>query len=347
VGWLAVVITRALYAIEDGFERVPLHWMWWPAIGAVVVGLLGWWEPRIFGVGYDNITAILGGQLAGKALLLLAALKCVAWVMALGSGTAGGTLAPLFTIGGGAGSLLAGLLAVAWPSLGVDIRVGALVGMAALFTGASRALLASVVFAFETTRQPLALLPLLAGCTGAYLISLFQMRSTIMTERLTRRGIPVITEYAADHLSTTLARDHATRRVVSLPADQTVEETRIWLERGVNGTTHQGFPIVDQEGVLLGVLTRRDLLAREAPNGARLRDLIHRRPVVAYETSSLREVADLMVHERVGRVPVIEADGSRRLVGILSRSDLLAAHERRLDATRRAEAGFRLRFPAS
>ena len=347
VGWLSVMITRGLYRIEDAFERLPIHWMWWPAIGAVVVGLVGWFEPRVLGVGYGNITAMLSGTLVGKAVLVLAALKCIAWVIALGSGTAGGTMAPLFTVGGGAGSVLAGLVIAAFPGIGVDVRIGALVGMAAMFTGASRALLASVVFAFEATRQPLGLLPLLAGCTGAYLISLLRMRDTIMTERLARRGTPVITEYAVDHLSQVFARDRASTPVATLPADQSLADTREWLDHGSGGTTHQGFPIVDLDGRVIGVLTRRDLLAPGEPGTRRLRELVHRPLVAVYEGSSLREVADLMVRQRVGRVPVISADGHRRLLGILSRSDLLAAHERRLDARRRAEPTIRLPFSAS
>jgi H+/Cl- antiporter ClcA len=345
VGLLSVEVTRLLYRIEDWFERLPIHWMWWPAIGAVVVGVLGWLEPRVLGVGYENITAILGGTLTGRAVLILVTLKCIAWLIALGSGTAGGTMAPLFTIGGGAGSVLAGLVIALFPGIGVDVRIGALVGMAAMFTGASRAVLASVVFAFEATRQPLGLLPLLAGCTGAYLISLLRMRDTIMTERLVRRGVPVVTEYTVDHLAQVSARDRATREVVRLPADQSLASTREWLREGGPGTTHQGFPVVDGDHRVLGVLTRRDLLAPEQPDSKRLRDLVHRPLVAVYETSSLREVADLMVRQKVGRVPVISADGRRQLRGILSRSDLLAAHEPRLEASRPAEPTIRFGLP--
>jgi H+/Cl- antiporter ClcA len=345
VGLLSVMVTKTLYRIEDLFERLPIHWMWWPAIGAVVLGVLGWIEPRVLGVGYGNITEILNGSLAGQAVLLLVTLKCIAWMIALGSGTAGGTMAPLFTIGGGAGSVLAGVVIALFPGIGVDVRIGALVGMAAMFTGASRALLASVVFAFEATRQPLGLLPLLAGCTGAYLISLLRMRDTIMTERLVRRGVPVVTEYAVDHLTQVHARDLASSEVVRLPAEQSLGATREWLDAGGPGTTHQGFPLVDHENRVVGLLTRRDLLAQEHPGSKSLCELVHRPLVAAYETSSLREVADLMVRERVGRVPVISADGKRRLLGILSRSDLLAAHEVRLDASKRAEPTIRFAFP--
>jgi chloride channel protein, CIC family len=337
VGYIAVLVTQGLYRIEDAFERLPIHWMWWPALGAIAVGVIGWIEPATMGVGYENIRAILRGEIVGQALLVLAVLKCLSWSIALGSGTAGGTLAPLFTIGGATGALLTTVAAGLFPEIGLDPRIGALVGMAAMFTGASRALLTSVVFAFEITRQPLGLLPLLAGCTGAYLLSLIRMRTTIMTERLSRRGVPVITEYSVDPLSEMHAGERASRPVVTLLADQSIELTHAWLDNGKGSTTHQGFPIVEQDGRIVGVLTRRDLLAPPKPGQTRLRDLITRAPVVAWEHNTLRDVADLMVVHHVGRVPVVTTDARRQVLGILSRSDLLHAHQRRLDAGRPAE----------
>src|SRR5918911_2146849 len=200
VGVASVFVTRAVYAVEDAFEHVPVHWMWWPAIGAIAVGIVGYFVPRTLGVGYDNIDHILSADFTVRAMIVLCMMKFVSWCISLGSGTSGGTLAPLFTIGGALGGGLAAAVAAAAPHLGVDLRIGALVGMAAMFTGASRALLASVVFAFETTRQPLGLLPLLGGCSGAFLISCLFMRNTIMTEKIARRGVRVPGEYAADFL---------------------------------------------------------------------------------------------------------------------------------------------------
>jgi H+/Cl- antiporter ClcA len=197
VGLASVYVTRLVYWVEDAFEKLPVHWMWWPAIGAVAVGLCGIAAPHTLGVGYDNIEHIVSGELMGRAMLYLCFVKLVSWAIALGSGTSGGTLAPLFTIGGGLGSALGALVATLAPGAHVDPRVGALVGMAAIFAGASRALLASVVFAFETTRQPMGLLPLLGGCTGAFLISCLLMRTTIMTEKLVRRGVHVPSELVA------------------------------------------------------------------------------------------------------------------------------------------------------
>jgi H+/Cl- antiporter ClcA len=216
VGVAAVLVTRTLYLIEECFERLPLHWMWWPALGAVAVGIIGYFAPRTLGVGYSNIQEILAGQIAGTFLLVFVILKFLSWSIALGSGTSGGTLAPLFTIGGGLGALLGTLAAQIAPSFGVDPRIAALVGMAAIFAGASRALLTSIVFAFETTRQPIGLLPLLGGCTAAFLISSLMMRYTIMTEKLAKRGTHVPTEYIAAHPHDLAQSDAQAIRVRSL-----------------------------------------------------------------------------------------------------------------------------------
>src|SRR5690606_3057148 len=195
------------YAVEDGFARLPIHWMWWPALGALPVGMIGLVVPRTMGVGYDNIEEIVSGDITGAALALLCLCKLVSWLFSLGSGTSGGTLAPLFTIGGGLGAGTAMAIASFLPAAGVDPRIGAVVGMASLFAGASRAPLASVVFAFEATRQPLGLLPLLGGCGAAYLLSCVMMRTSIMTEKIARRGRPIPAEYSADHLEQVLVRD--------------------------------------------------------------------------------------------------------------------------------------------
>ncbi|MEO8029931.1 MAG: chloride channel protein [Gemmatimonadota bacterium] len=334
IGGLGVAITKGLYLLEDAFERLPVHWMWWPAIGGVVVGVMGYLSPRTLGVGYDNIQQLLNGSLAGQALLFLVIAKLISWSVALSSGTAGGTLAPIFTIGGGAGVLVGAGVAALLPALGIDPRVAGLVGMAAAFTGASRALLASVVFAFEATHQPMGLLPLLAGCTGAYLISLRTMRDTIMTERLARRGTPVITEYSADFLARLLVRDHATASVATLDANDTLAGARRWLASGA-GSTHQGFPVVDPTGRLVGLLTRRDLQDAGAVEDVLLQTLVRQAPIVVFGHQSLRDAADRMVKAKVGRLPVLADDGSGKVIGIISRSDLLTAHERRLDETGR------------
>ena len=330
VGVASVYVTRAIYWIEDGFERLPIHWMWWPALGGLAVGGIGYLVPHTLGVGYDNIQNILSGNLLGTTLLVLCLAKFLSWSIALGSGTSGGTLAPLFTLGGALGALAGALIAAALPKAGVDPRICALVGMAAIFAGASRAMLASAVFVFETTLQPLGLLPLLGGCSAAYLISALMMRHSIMTEKLARRGIRVPEEYSADFLDQILVKDAASKQVVTLAATQSLREARAWIEAGASGATHHGFPVVDEGGAVIGVLTRRDLLEAPHDQASPLRDLVRRDPAVAFEGHSLRQAADHMVREGVGRLPVLDADS--KLVGILTRSDLLEAHSARLES---------------
>lgn len=327
VGLLSVYVTKAVYWIEDLFEHLPVHWMWWPAIGGVAVGICGLVAPRTLGVGYVNIEDLVAGKLIGTAALVLCTMKFISWSISLGSGTSGGTLAPLFTIGGGTGVVLGGLVAGVFPQLGLDLRICALVGMAAMFAGASRALLASVVFAFETTLQPMGLLPLLGGCTAGYLVSALLMPNTIMTEKLARRGVRVPAEYAADFLDLINVATACSTDVVSVRADEPIASLRR------RGMSHQGFPVIDSDGNLLGVITRKDFMGDEHRDTICAGDLVQRAPAVVFMDNSLREAADQMVREDVGRLPVVDRANPRRLLGIITRSDLLRAHERRLAET--------------
>jgi CIC family chloride channel protein len=332
-GLVSVAVTRAVYAVEDAFERLPIHWMWWPALGAIVVGVVGWMAPRTLGVGYDNLEAIVTGSIAGSALAILCGCKLISWTIALGSGTSGGTLAPLFTVGGGLGALLGSGIAALVPSLGVDPRLAGLVGMAAMFAGASRALLASVVFAYETTRQPVGLLPLLGGGAAAYLVACLAMRNSIMTEKIARRGVHVAGEYVADFLASCAVAAHMSKTVVTLAATTRLVAAREYVASAAPGATHQGFPIVDGDERIIGVLTRRDLLAPHTEaDAATLGSLVHRRPLVLFADQSLRDAVDLMARHGVGRLPVVAREAPARAVGILTRGDILAAEARRLTA---------------
>jgi H+/Cl- antiporter ClcA len=202
IGVLASLVSKSIYAIEDLFEKLPVHWMWWPALGAVVVGVVGYFAPHTMGVGYDNIQYLLSGSWSLTMLLTLCFLKYISWAISLGSGTSGGTLAPLFTIGGATGALLGVCLLQYFPGAGINVATAALIGMAAMFAGASRALLTSIVFALETTGQLHGLLPLLGACVAAYFVSFFLMKGSIMTEKIKRRGVKTPDAYEPDILKT-------------------------------------------------------------------------------------------------------------------------------------------------
>ena len=330
VGVASVIVTKLVYLIEDGFERLPIHWMWWPAMGAVAVGVVGLISPHTLGVGYDNIDNILSAHFTLAAMGALCLWKLVSWAISLGSGTSGGTLAPLFTVGGALGGLLGAAAAALIPSAQVDLRIAALVGMAAIFSGASRAVLASIVFAFEATRQPIGLLPLLGGCSAAYLISYFGMRNSIMTEKIARRGVRVVSEYEADFLAQITVDQAATRQVNTFEADQPLGQVREILDAAGPLVPHGGFPVVNKDGHLVGVVTRDELKAGE-PSGV-VADRVRRPPVITFLDSSLREAADQMVREDIGRLVVVDRADPTRVVGILTRSDLLKAQVDRLDA---------------
>lgn len=343
VGVASVGVTRAVYLIEDAFAALPIHWMWWPALGGIVVGVVGYWIPQTLGVGYDNIRFELSGTLTEQALVLLCVFKFLSWSVSLASGTSGGTLAPLFIMGGALGAALGGELSALFPHAGLDVRVAALIGMAAMFAGASRALLASIVFAFETTLQPFALLPLAAGCTAAYLVSSLLMKETIMTEKITRRGIAVPADYAADFLSQILVRDVATYKVVSLEAGLTLGEVRSRIAQGLQESNHHGYPVVDKERGLVGLVSQRALLDASEPATKRIGDIVSGPCAVVFEDNSLREASDLMVREGLGRLPVVKRENPREVVAILSGSDIRSANRQRLDEAHQAEQTIRWR----
>src|SRR6185437_12956408 len=311
------------------FEHLPIHWMWQPAIGAIVVGVIGYFVPKTFGSGYYNIDDLLSNHLTLSAIGILGIMKFLSWTISLGSGTAGGTLAPVFTIGGTLGAAL-GIAAVALcPQAHLNVGIAALVGMVGIFAGASRALLTSVVFAVETTMQPMVIMPALGGCTAAYLVSCLMMRHSIMTEKMVRRGVRVPEEYEPDFLDHILVRDVASKTLIALHGHQTLGQVRQWIEGRAPGSSHQGFPVLNGGEHLLGVLTRRALLDQSHAGDIKLEALISRAPVVVYDDNTLRDAADHMVHHDIGRLPVLDRE-TRRVIAMITRSDLLGAHRKRL-----------------
>jgi chloride channel protein, CIC family len=328
VGLVSVIATRAVYAIEDFFDHLPIHWMWWPALGAIPVGIIGIFQPHTLGVGYDNIGFELTGQLTVAAAVSLCIWKFVSWSIALGSGTSGGTLAPLLTIGGALGLALGALARSIFPHAGISLETAALVGMASMFAGASRAMLASIVFALEATLRPLGMLPVLGGCSAAFLVSCLLMRNTIMTEKIARRGVRAPAEYDADPLAQIPVSAAATTSVVSLQGDDPLASVLPLIQSRDGLWSHQGYPVVDKTGSILGVLTLRDLLDPSADPSVPLRKLLKRPPIVVHSDATLREAADHMVRHEIGRLPVVDKIMPYIVIGIITRSDILEYNQR-------------------
>ena len=333
IGLASVGVTRLTYAIEDVFEKIPIHWMFWPAIGGCAVGAIGYFVPATLGVGYNHIDAIIASRLSFAALLSLCVSKLASWSVALGSGTSGGTLAPLFIIGGALGGALGMGVATAWPQLGVTPGLAALVGMAAMFAGASRAFMTSVVFALETTGQIHALPPLLGGCAVAFLISGLLMQRTIMTEKIERRGVRVPSEYSDDYLDRVLVRDACTRSVSSLRTTQSLGEARKWLTGNDTAAYCRGFPVIQDDGQPLGVLMRRTLLDPAYSEDLPLADLIRGPSPFIAGDYSLREAADHMAESGVDMLVVVATKAPYPMIGVITPTDIIRTHRDRLRQT--------------
>jgi H+/Cl- antiporter ClcA/CBS domain-containing protein len=320
VGLTSTYVTRIVYWVEDKFEELPIHWMWWPAIGAIAVGVVGLWQPRTLGVGYDNIEDALAGNVTVGALAALCAAKFVSWAIALGSGTSGGTLAPLMTFGSGMGWLLADGVARYFPDAGIDPRVAALVGMTAMFAGASRALMASIAFALESTQQIHAVVPIVSGVSLAYFASCLMMRTTIMTEKLARRGVRVAGEYDVDPLAQVAVGTIASRELRVLQAGTRVADALAEIRS--RAERHQAYPVVQRDR-LVGVITARELLAAEPTN--HVEHLVARKPITVTPRVTARSAAERMAKEDVGRLILVDETDPTRAIGIVTRSDIVAA----------------------
>ena len=318
-GVLSAALTHALYKMEDLFAKLPLHWMWWPALGGIAVGIGGYFQPRALGIGYDVIGDLLNNHLALSVALSLLAAKMVMWVVALGSGTSGGVLAPLLMMGAGLGIALAPFLPGATPSL------WALVCMAGVLGAVLGAPLTAVVFAFGLTHDSEALLPLLLTTVVSYGFNVLTMRRSIMTEKIARRGFHIYREYSVDPLERKHVIDLMSREVVSIDIELAVTEAR---QRYFGpDQKHRCFPLVN-EGRLVGMIDRhalRDMPASAGVCGDLVR--LEEKPIVAFAEETVRIVAARMAAYRLERLPVVDHPECMRLIGIISRSDILKSSE--------------------
>jgi CBS domain-containing protein len=328
IGFISVLVTKIVYLIEDGFEKLPVHWMWWPAIGGLCVGIIGYFSPKTLGVGYENITDVLSGSLPIKVVLGLCFLKFMSWAIALGSGTSGGTLAPLLTIGGAAGILLGNLVLILFPDSGITLSLAALVAMSAMFAGASRALLTSIIFALEVTGQSNALLPVLAGCLASYIVSFFIMENTIMTEKITRRGVKTPDSYEPDILETISVGNVMQEDGLVLSDENTIKEVRDWLEKESDYNSNY-FIIVNNKNEFKRIISSSNLFSNHHEPDKLIGNLIKRNNVSIRLENSLRTAVELMASENIDLLPVISKENS--IIGILSYKDIISAYKSDID----------------
>jgi len=328
-GILATLVTESLYRVEDTFQRLPIHWMWWPAMGAAVVGLGGLIFPEALGVGYDHIAMLIQGHATLHLILGILIVKWLIWAASLGSGTSGGVLAPVLMIGGALG----GAEALWFPDAGIGFWP--LVSMGAMLGGTLRAPLASIVFTFEVTRDGGALLPLLISVGVAYGITVLTLRRSILTEKISRRGYHLSCEYSIDPLEILFVREVMRSNILTLRADMTLE-TLARMVKTEHRRSQRLLPVVDDASRLVGVLTRNDvrhaLTAHSKDSSSvTLGELARPNPVEAHPDEPLRIIVNRMADTGITRFPVVQNDGTRKLVGMVALSDLLKARAHQLD----------------
>ena len=334
-GLAAVGFSRLLYWTEDQFERLPLDELWWPAIGALGLGMIGYFVPRVLGVGYDTISDILNGSLVLKVLLVVMVAKAAALVISLGSGTSGGLLAPMFMSSAAMGGTFATGINWIFPSAHLSPGAFALVAMGAVFGAASRATFAFIIFAFEITRDYNSVLPLmLVSVIATGVAVLLEPKASIMTEKLRRRGLRIHQEYETDVLQQVYVSETMDKDAPVVPAEATVSELSDRIARNDPAVSrHQGLFIVDKEGKLAGVVTRGDVLRALAndPSGSlSVLEAGSRKVVVTYPDEVLHDASAKMLRHNVGRLAVVDRQDNRRIVGYIGRPGVMAARLRRL-----------------
>lgn len=345
-GALSAGLTGLVYGVEDAFLRLRrIHWMWWPAIGALSVGIGGLIYPRALGVGYDVIGDLLQGQATVRMILGILLVKSLMWACSLGSGTSGGVLAPLLMMGGALGALEALFLPHQGPGFWPLIAMGAMLG------GTMRSPLTGVIFAFELTSDYHSILPLLIACMGAHAFTVLTLKRSILTEKLVRRGHHLSREYVVDPLELLPVKRVMKTNVTVLPADISIAELRKHVSSQGGGRGQRLYPVIGEEGSLVGVVTRSDLRQFAGRDGdepaRRLSDLVRGKPVVAYPDEPLRLVVNRMASTGITHFPVVTRGNDQALVGIISIRDLLKAREQNLDDEHRRERMLQLRLPVA
>lgn len=346
-GLAAVAFSKALYWVEDQFEKLPIDDLWWPAIGALGLGIVGYFVPRVLGVGYDTISDILNARLGFDLLLVVMVAKAAALVISLGSGTSGGLLAPLFMSSAAMGGAFAMLLNRIFPNAHLSPGAFALVAMGAVFGAASRATFTFIIFAFEITRDYNSVLPLMLVCVIADGIAMLLMpHASIMTEKLRRRGLRIHHDYEADILQQMRVAETMDPSAPTVPASMSIGELAERIARhDPEVCRHHALLVVNAKGNghLEGIITRGDVLRaldREPSGVATVFECGTAKLVVTYPDETLSEASDKMLRYDVGRLPVVDRANPKRIVGYLGRPNIMAARLRRLEEEHVREPGW-------
>ena len=342
-GLLALLVTNLVYAAEDVFRRLPIHWMWWPAIGGLVIGIGGLIVPQALGVGYNIIGAELDGSIGIGLVVGILVVKTLIWSLSLSSGTSGGVLAPMFMIGGALGTLEAQV----FPAVGPGFW--ALIGLAGVLGGVMRSPLTGVVFALELTHRFEALLPLIIAATAAYAVSVLALKRSVLTEKIARRGYHLSREYDVDPLEILFISEVMDPEVLTFGARMSATQA-LSIISGTSPDTvtvrrQMMYPVLDDSDHLLAVVTRTQLetAVHHGQGQVTVAELSHPEPVLAHPDETLRTVAARMAEHAVDRIPVVDRRDPARVVGLVTLTMLLTGRVRDLHEAHHSERVLRLR----
>jgi H+/Cl- antiporter ClcA len=343
-GFAAIGLTKFLYWVEDLFDHLPLDDLWHPAIGALGLGIIGFFVPRVLGVGYDTISGILNNQFTLRILIILLVFKALAMVISLGSGTSGGLLAPTFMSSAAMGGAFAMVINYIIPSAHLSPGAYALVAMGAVFGAASRSTFAFIVFAFEITRDYNSILPLMLVCVIADIIAIRFLPNSIMTEKLARRGLDTHQDFEANVMRQVKVSEVMFSDVPTISPQMKVSEATDRIASGdPDLARHHALPIVDERGQLSGMVTQSDLLAMLELEGGRDKTVLEagtRALVVCYPDENVFEAMTRMLRNDIGRLPVVSREDSHELIGYVSRSSVMSAWGRHLEDESLREHGW-------
>lgn len=327
-GFGSGLLTALVYGFEDLFQKLPIHWMWWPAIGGLFVGIGGFIDPRVLGVGYETIHGLLKGDILGFTLLSLLIIKGLVWSFSLGSGTSGGVLAPLLIMGGALGAFEAHFITVG------DAGLWAMISMAAMMGGTMRSPITAMIFTLELTHDLNMLPALLIGCVGAHTVTVLLLRRSILTEKVARRGYHIMREYSVDPLLLVRVAEVMDENVPNISASMKVAELSDKIACGDTSLTrHHAIPIVDNENRLVGIITRGDIvraLEQDSSEAMTVLEAGSSSLIVAYPNETLYDAVAKMLRDNIGRLPVVSPEDPHKLIGYIGRANIMAARLRGL-----------------
>ena len=330
-GFASGVMTKLVYFAEDTYGRLPIHWVWWPAIGGFVVGIGGLIDPRALGVGYPTIRLIDSGHFLWAAAVTLFIVKAVIWVISLSSGTSGGVLAPLLILGGSLGIVLSPLLP------GHMTEVWATLGMAAMLSGALRAPFTATLFTMETTHDWNLILPVFAASVTGMVVTLLWLPHSILTEKIARRNVHVSQEYDTRQLDIQAVQD------IMIPRSKThtllgTEPIKTMACRIADApeASHRSYPVLDRYGEVIGVAKRSQIMTQPGEVITDIMDPAHF--IGGWER--VQTLAEAMARSNAGEFVVQDQNGV--WVGWISRDDIFQTWRRALQEEERREIIYRI-----